>query len=73
MFLPKQNPNCGLLDRRAVTVCADLLVYKSEMSQSYQMKCQSSIMSLYSFILLGSKNLDRSDLSGKTSVGSGIA
>lgn len=38
MFLPKQNPNCGLLDRRAVTVCADLLVYKSEMSQSYQME-----------------------------------
>lgn len=68
MFLPKQNPNCGLLDRRAVTVCADLLVYKSETSQSYQMKCQSSINSLF-----GSKNLDRSNLSGKTYLGSGIA
>lgn len=61
MFLPKQNPNCGLLGRRAVTECVDLLVYKSEMSQSFHVKCQSSINSLF-----GSKNLDGSVLSGKT-------
>lgn len=68
MFLPKQNPNCGLLDRRAVMVCADLLVYKSRMSQSDQMKSQSSINSLF-----GSNNLDKLVLSGRSYVGSGIA
>lgn len=68
MLLPKQNPNCGLLDRRAVIVCADILVYKSGMSQSDQMKCQSSINSLF-----GSNNLDKLVLSGRSYVGSGIA
>lgn len=68
MFLPKQNPNCGLLKRRAATVCADLLVYKSETLQSYEMKHQSSINSLFL-----SNNLDGSVLSGRTYEGSGIA
>lgn len=59
---------CQLLDREAVALFVDLLVYASEMLQLYQVKCQSSINSLFD-----SNNLDRLILPGKSSVASGRA